>query len=329
MSYTGPMPTDPQPGILDRHLYKVQLEREIEEGTKVLQEIVNYATRVFARCSHNSPKVEDLNGPPHTLFLRIIELADAIEVLVREPTVRPAYPLLRVIFECLLQLEYILESRKKWERRSRAFIVCDMHRRIQAMRMIDDSTQVGKNFRASLLADREFKGLLESCTPPIEEARKEILRLEHRLNQGEWIEIEHEYIRIRKRRQSGDIPFYSLFSNLQNLPALAHALGRPAMFQVFYQPWSQATHGTEWLSFFSGKSDSFGRACIWGIRHPNGFPGVISDTVLLLSLAIKAMLSFYRPGESALPWFEREIRPALSALSSLELNFVVSKVEKK
>ncbi|MBI3327519.1 MAG: hypothetical protein HYZ81_12565, partial [Nitrospinae bacterium] len=142
------MPTDPLKKLLDRDLQKAAADYIIKEVCPMLQEVVNYGTNAFARChaSANNERVAHIPGDAHLVILmpyrHVIEMIDAIEALLEQSVVNPAYLQLRSAFEAYLQLEWILKEDTK--RRAITYLVYDIRNRLKIYSSLDPDTEDGK-----------------------------------------------------------------------------------------------------------------------------------------------------------------------------------------
>ena len=104
------MPSAPLESILYRELSKAQAKEVLAKATPLLQELVNYSTHALARCATSPSGEIDVDLSILALYRHIIEITDAIEVLVSQCCAEASSPLLRSSFEALISIEYILEG---------------------------------------------------------------------------------------------------------------------------------------------------------------------------------------------------------------------------
>jgi hypothetical protein len=316
------MPTNPHRGILDRDYVLVQLDEINQIVTPLLTELVSHATNVVVRCGESAGTERNVNMPPLTLYLHVIEMVDGVEVLFSRGCVQPTIPLLRSVFEALLQMEYMFES--DFRRRALAWLVVDTHNRIILHELLDDGCDRGREFLVNAGGD-EVLGQVDFSAQNID-ARQAIAGLNRFLKRTEVAPIEEEY-QATKQRLGGRRPSsFALFGGPQNLRDLAGRLGRPAQYDTLYKFWSGTVHGGNWRRFVAGV-DEHGRAEVWSLRNPVE----IKDYALIASRflldATRAMIGKFRPGENLQPWYEREIKPLRDNLSNLQINIQVQTVD--
>lgn len=132
------MLTEPYKPIIDRDLLK-NLPRKnlIDEVTATLREAVNYATNVFHRCEESRRGRKEESLPALVCFLHMIQMTDAIEVLLSSGCGPPASILLRSSFEAKLAVEYILEHDSK--RRGYSWLACNVLQEIEVLERFSSS----------------------------------------------------------------------------------------------------------------------------------------------------------------------------------------------
>jgi len=144
------MPTKPLEKLLYRELSKVSAKELIDIASPLLQELVNFSTNAFARCASSSKGKVDEDLAVLILYLHIIEMTDAIEVLVSQSCPAPAQTLLRSSFEATIYIEYILETETEYIARSLAWLVGYVHSRLNAYRLFSPSAPHDRSVRKVL-----------------------------------------------------------------------------------------------------------------------------------------------------------------------------------
>jgi Family of unknown function (DUF5677) len=147
----------PLKGLLDKDMRKVEIYNEIQIISPVLQNIVNYGTNVFGRCLQSTKHdgVVDMPDEAHLsvllLYLHVIEMIDAIEVMVSQSVVIPVNLQLRSAFEAFLQLKWIFKEDTK--QRAYAYLVNDVRNRIKFYQSLSPSSQSGKQLESEIAKD--------------------------------------------------------------------------------------------------------------------------------------------------------------------------------
>lgn len=264
------MPTEPNLDFIPRDIHETDFQEIFDEYSSVLEELVNFASHVAKWCTEKIHGGEEL-APIMLSFRHIIELIDAISVLVKSACIEPCKILLRAVFESVVNVNYILE--KDTEKRGMAFMTCCWHQAINNLRKLNPKDSMHKQFLAKKRRDKFSKNvpLLE-----IPDVKERIKVLEDHLASPEYIESEREFQRLKSviKRKRKEIPkkthsghlilrwikniikkepretlkkrlnWYSLYQGPANLEGLANHLELPIQYDVFYREWSGLAHGT-------------------------------------------------------------------------------------
>jgi hypothetical protein len=290
------VPTEPLESILYRDLSKVQAKPIIEIASPLLQELVNYSTNALVRCATSATGGVDEDIAVLALYRHIIEMTDAIEVLISQSCATPAIPLVRSSFEALLSMEYILESDQHYVRRSLSWLVCYVHERLDMYERLDSSTTKGDEFKRSLASDTIASSVELPAVARIRELQQNLQVL---LAKPHLEPIESAF-KSHKRRPK----WYQLFSGPSNLRELARHMNRSAQYDFLYRDWSRIVHARDALSFIAR-----GR-----LRDSSEIKTVTNFVRYFLFEATRMVLAKFRPGENIGPWYIREVEPYALAL---------------
>jgi len=115
------MPTEPFKQLFDPELSKAAAKDRNAAAVALIEEIRNYGHALFARCAYR-PEGGDENMAILFLYYHLIEMLDAVGILVSESAPIPAELQLRAIFEALVSLSFILKA--DTPRRGYAYLVC-------------------------------------------------------------------------------------------------------------------------------------------------------------------------------------------------------------
>lgn len=291
------MPTKPLESILYRNLSKVEAKDVVEIASPLLQEVINYSTNALVRCATSSSGRVDEDLAVLALYRHIIEMTDAIEVLISQSCAIPAIPLLRSSFEALLSIEYILEENEHYARRSLSWLVGYVHERLDMYNRLDSSTTKGDKFRALLTQDEALSNVPLPASTEAQQAKANLLSL---LAKPHLQPIETEF-----NRHKGRPKWYQLFDGPRTLHALAKHLNQGARYEMLYRYWSRIAHAQDALEFIAT-----GR-----LRDPSQLAGTARFASAFLLRATRLLLRRLRPGEDVAPWYKREVRPYLSLLT--------------
>jgi hypothetical protein len=112
------MPIEPLETVIYRELQIARAGKFLDVVTPLFQELVNYGSNALTRCASSSNRGENEDLAVLNLYRQILGLTDAFEVLVAASCAEPTIPILRSMFETLLGIEYILESKTTYVQRS-------------------------------------------------------------------------------------------------------------------------------------------------------------------------------------------------------------------
>jgi hypothetical protein len=292
------VPTKPLESILYRELSRLNAKEFIDTASPLLQELINYATNVLARCADSSSGKVDEDVAILALYRHIIEMTDGIESLISQSCAIPAIPLLRSSFEASLSMGYILENNTEYTRRSLAWLIGYVHKRLDMYERFDPSTSKGQEFKRLFDKDETVSGV---NMPPSSEAQKAIINLQSMLSKPHLQEVEKEYSSFKKAPN-----WYRLFGGPPNLRALAEHLNRGAQYEFLYRQWSTTAHAQDLLPFIARTEK--GASAIGGLRNPKELKSVTSFTATFILNATRLILGKLRPGEDFSKWYIREVR---------------------
>lgn len=300
------MPTEPLKTILDPDMSKILARDTIQIASPLLRELVNDATYVFARCLDSSKGKEDEDVPVLFSYLHIIEMTDAIEVLVSQACAVPTVPCLRSSFEALIAMKYILQE--DYKRRSSAYMVSHAHRRIKSYELLDPDTQSGKEFLKDWETD-EARAYMEGYSPNVfqKHAKGAIRNLRNLISKEANREAELEYQEL-KRAIHKSPEWYRLFDGPSNLRELAKRLNYRARYDLLYRSWSNIAHAGD-LSRFITKTKG-GKSAIRPLRSVDELAQYAGFASWIMLEAKQIVLGKFHPGEesSVKKWYMKEIR---------------------
>lgn len=248
--------------------------------------------------------------PPVMTFLHLIELADAVEILLESSSVHPAKLLLRSMFEATLTIEYLFKADTK--RRCFAWLVCRAHRELSAYEVMSSNTQAGGLFRRESEND-EIEMDLELV--PQEDLDEAIANLRQLLRQDNYAEAEAEYRRLSKRRKP---EWHSFYGGPITIRDLAKTLGQLRTYQFLYKTWSELVHagdGGRWLT-----KTSSGQPAFHALRNPVDFLQVANVAISLLLSGMMCMVKRYAPSSDLTTWYKQDLRPDFVAMRKITIN---------
>ena len=303
------MPTEPFKQFFDPELSKGTARERITPAVALIEEIRNYAHALFARCSYRPEGGGDENGVILFVYYHLLEMLDAVGILVAESAPVPAELQVRAIFEALLALVYILKA--DTTRRAHAYLVAAFADRIKFYEALDPSTPEGQRYRKSLASDPDC-AYMQPPTPHPEA----IERLKSCLAQPGYAEAYAEYQRLSRRRPAH---WYQLFGGPTNLRELAREVDREGTYEILYSEWSILGHATDVLLRNLGKAQG-GGPTVRAIRNPETIPQTVSHAVKFALAATQLMIQRFRPEELTRywqQWYRSEVRALWFAVDGL------------
>jgi Family of unknown function (DUF5677) len=283
-----------------------------------IDETVNFGTHIFEWFNESVAGRTDEVAPIVVSFKHLLDMLDAISVLVRNSIVEPAKIHLRSALESAMTIEWILQDDS--ERRAMAFMVWNVHQELKFIQKIDEQTPQGKQFKQKLIGT----AVENVQAPPSVDIEKARQKLEALLLRPKYREAEEEYkrlIALKERNPS----WYRLFDGPKNLEELASKVGMVEWYEVLYRQWSGIVHATDLLS---GKiKTTGGKTLIQKMRYPGGVEEVYTFTIPIASKVYQKILEQFAPSKILVfcDWYESEVKDFYMRLSTGN-PFIVSKV---
>ena len=302
------MPTTPPLGLLEREIQKAKVREILNETEPVLKEIVHYGLALYARCTHTA-KRGDENLPILLSYLHLLEMLDAIQVLVSEASIIPSRLQLRSMFEAILTIEYIIKDDSV--RRAYAYLVSDINDRLRVYRSLDPKTAVGRD-----LIRKKERDNIGADMPLLEfpDLAERIEDMEKLLQESPWCYAQEEYLRIR-REKNRKPRWHEFYEGPATIEELAIQLNRGFQYEILYRPWSKTAHVADIIrsQILPGEA---GEASVRGLRDTGEILDIISFSISFFLAATLMILRHYRPGEkeSFAAWYVREVRPIYAKL---------------
>jgi hypothetical protein len=274
-----------------------------------IEETVNFGTHIFEWFNENVAGRADEVVPIVVSFKHLLDMLDAISVLIRNSIVEPAKIHLRSSLESAMTIEWILQYDS--DRRAMAFMVWNLHKELKFIQKIDEQTPHGRQFKQKLKGNPG-----ESVQPPpsidIEKNRQNIEAL---LLRPKYHEAEEEYQRLIVQKEKNP-SWYRLFDGPNSLEELASKVGMIAWYEIFYRQWSGLVHATDLVG---GKvKTTGGKTLIQKMRYPGGVEQVYVYSITIALQVYKKMLELFATSKIPvfLDWYESEVRDLYMRLNS-------------
>jgi hypothetical protein len=302
------MPTEPWHELLDPERDSRAAPNEVALSSAVLREIVAFGTHMFARCGEPKPARPDESLAPLRLYHHILEMTDAVEVLLRERCAIAAKALIRSQWEADLQLVF-MTMQERFGDASLAWWVSAARRKIIEMREHVDHERREKSRK------RKRRGLGPRKLDVIAaaEARRRIARLESGLRRPHLAEIAAWV----------ESPWYKSFGGGATIEQLALAVRRlepPEEFDrqraygVLYRPYSSVVHGSDFDRMLKA---SAGVIQLEPLRSPGEVRSVASLCASLALEGMRVIVRRMRPDlvDQLAPWYVEEVQEGFLRLT--------------
>lgn len=137
----------PREEVLDRARSddNEELRQILEKLAGGIEETVNFGTHVFAWCNEGAAGHSDEMAPLILSLRHVLQMFDAVSILIREGAIEPCNHHLRSAFESVLTIKYILQQ--NLEKRAMAFMVWHVHQRKKIYKNMTQKLKWGSSSR--------------------------------------------------------------------------------------------------------------------------------------------------------------------------------------
>lgn len=219
-----------------------------------LETAVLFCDKIFQKCRAVAKHPDWYDFPSLALFRHIVQMGDAIHILLSAGTSGPTIPLLRSMLESLMSLKYI--HLDNYKQRSFCMLCAYIHEEIAIKEIADQKSEAGK--KLSEVRVQEFKGWTPRPNRGSAKARNDASQLREVLKRPELAEIEaawQELVHGDKFRRPPK--WHKLLGGPTSIYRLAEEAQMLSLYKVFYQPWSSTVHGTDASRLLEGESGDF------------------------------------------------------------------------
>ena len=230
------MPDAADDGILDRLLFRTQIGESFADQIALLEQVVNYGTTLIPRCFYSSDRgVADTVAIPSFLKHAVTSL-DAISILSREGAALSCFPHIRSLFEIDMYLRWIFKE--DYERRGTAYFVWNIRKKRYWLRCyLEGIPEYAAH--ANHMVGLPGGNIVIPHTQ--EEIQKGIDHENGRLAHPEVKDV-NDLFESLMASSGKDVEWYKPFG-VNSIRDMAMCLGDEGMYKVFYEQYSQATHG--------------------------------------------------------------------------------------
>jgi len=293
--------------VLYRELSIAAGRKDIELASPLLIEVINFTTNAFQRCADSSTSEENVDLPILMLYLHLVEMADGVEILIKQSAPTPGVLLLRSMFEAILSIEYILES--DYVQRSLSWLTFYALHQLKISEEMDPETNAGREFFKAKQKDKLVHSIDFSEIKPMADFKREILQ--KLLSREQFKPIVEEVKRSKRKKIR---TWYGLFDGPRNIRKLAKRLNREAEYLILYSGWSQVIHGIDISRFLQRMAarDPEDRL----LRNPKDIKTIAGFAVSFLLTGTRLVIGKFRPTEDTSRWYRREVQQSFRDLWS-------------
>jgi hypothetical protein len=297
------MPTAPIKDLLNRKTMVEIAKPLIDIASPLLIEVINYAANILEKCQTSVKAEKEEVFPLLVLYTHIIQMADAVQILVANGCGTPGNLFIRSSFEARLSIKYLLETDTR--NREIAWLVKHYNDEIAYLEMMDPNNTEGKVFREKYKDDDIYK--MFGPPPALPGISENITKIRTALIRPEYNPVNQEY--KKKKTRSRYPEWYSLFNGPNSLRKLAEHFGEGAIYKSLYYSWSKVSHANETSNMH------------FNIRNPVPIAEVASTNVSHLLESTSLMLHEFLPFRltSFQKWLAREIIPKQEMLIKANL----------
>lgn len=251
-----------------------ELQVILDRLSILLNESVSYGTHILKWDIEKEREGKD-NHIPSVFFRNIIELADAISILISQSSIDPAKIIFRSLIECSYGLIYMLSENQK--QRAYCFMVIKSVEKIKQCNKWISTENSHKELVSKIEKDDLDVNLHKFFDHP--EFVKAKAQNEELLNKMEFKSIYAEYLRTKKNLKK-DPNWYSLFNGPRNFNELTAQIGKALRYEFYYRTFSDNVHGMSVEKGLAYASDD--RAQVIQIRDFENVQELFSHTVATL-----------------------------------------------
>lgn len=280
------MKEEPLKEILDRDLYTVFIREHFKDTLSLLEEVINYGTRLIPRVFESSEKKLHDIVIIVSLLKQAVGLLDAIHILTSHGAVIPSYLALRSLFEISLYLDWIFQE--KTEERGMLYFVWENRQKLYWAKSVKKGTPEHEAHRLHM-QDAPIGPEWVTEDPNLIEA--EIALQERKLNTPE---CRHLSTKFDARKRGTLDPDWFVPAGVSSLRDMAKRLKKEGIYKILYRSFSKVTHG---LAFDKHVRFEAGTVIFEPLRSIEGIDDVLQHTMNFAFQIYRSVLKHYRPEE--------------------------------
>ena len=271
--------------LLDRGKAVADVNRAFSAQLEMLRDVTNYGTNLIPRSFGSSDKKLRDVVVIGILLRQVVAMLDGVELLASNGAVHAASLQARSLFEASAYIDWILLA--DGEKKAIYYYVHNLRRQRRLAQRLQPGSPEATAFAASMPD-------LESLKDPkvIEQAQDDIKNIDRVLSQHEFAVVSKTFDQFAKRRKAD--PAWYVPLGMRSVNAVISAVGRSAEYTMFYNPWSETMHSSNYRQHVRmGK----GTVTFEPLRHLEGFAALFRLSVTTALRTYRAILTQYRDGE--------------------------------
>lgn len=275
--------------LLDREKHKADFQQHFSSQANVLTDMVNYGSWLIPRAYDSSnKKLEDVIAVG-VLLKQVVAMIDAVQILVSNGAVYPAFLQARAAFEASLYVDWILKG-QAYEKAKYYYVSNLRNERLWALRIIGGTPE-----------HHEFASEIQDLAPYVnferlgiqQVANNRLSEIDRILNQTSFKPIDDEFEALKNKRKR-EAYWYQPFKP-SSLGRIAKEVGRYGEYVYFYERGSKATHAA---SYRNHVQFSQAGACVFEpIRNLSEIDNLLKFAMWTIIHTYKSIIVQYRAGE--------------------------------
>jgi hypothetical protein len=276
--------------LLDREKHIADVKQHFSSQLSILIDMVNYGTWLIPRAYDSSQKKLEDVIVIGVLLKQVVSMIDAVEVLVSNGAVYPAFLQARAAFEASIYIDWIIKGEE--EKKARYYYVSNIrNERLWSLRILEGTFEQ-REFAADI---QDLAPSLNFERPEMQQMAKESLsRIDKILNQDNFKPINSEFELIRKKR-GREVYWYQPLLKRSSLRRIAKDVGRSSEYVFFYERGSKVTHSAsykEHVKFSKGGAFTFEP-----IRNLSEIKGLLNSIMTTAIHTYRLIVNRYHYGE--------------------------------
>lgn len=276
--------------LLDRQRHKDDVQQYFSSQINALTDMVNYGTWLIPRAYDSSPKrLEDV-VVIGIMLKQVVVMTDAVEILVSNGAIHPAFLQGRAAFEASLYIDWILKGQA--DKKAKYYYVSSLRdERFWSLRIMEGTPEHHKftNEIQDLAPYADFK------SSEIQQiAKNRLSEIDRILNQTSFRSINDEFETLRNKRRR-EVYWYQPLLKLSSLRRIAKDIERIGEYTYFYARGSRATHVASYrnhVQFTKG-----GTFVFEPIRNLDEIDTLLKYVMGIIIHTYQSIIKQYRAGE--------------------------------